>query len=69
MVRAFILRTRVNGLERRLIHDLAQSEGVNASEFIRLAIREAAILRGKLPGRRSENHEDHYKKKEVQNGS
>lgn len=46
ITRPIIMRIRVNNLERERIHCLARREGMNASEFVRQVIREAAKARG-----------------------
>ena len=69
MARPIIMRIRVTELERIRIHYLAQREGINASEFIRQAVREAADLRGMPPLGITEFYEKIRDQKEVQNGS
>jgi hypothetical protein len=46
MVKPITLRTRVTVKEHGLLNWLAQRENLNASEFVRLAIHEAAKARG-----------------------
>lgn len=46
MVKPIILRTRVTVKEHGLLNWLAQRENLNTSEFVRLAIHEAAKARG-----------------------
>jgi hypothetical protein len=46
MIKPITLRTRVTEQEHGLLNWLAQRENLNASEFVRLAIHEAAKARG-----------------------
>jgi len=46
MIKPIVIRTRVTKKEYGLLRLLAQREDLNASEFVRLVIHEAAKARG-----------------------
>ena len=69
MARSLILRLRATETEREFIKRLAKLEGMNASEFVRQAIREAARSRGMPPVGALQTFKKISERSEVQNGN